>query len=217
MSKFINTVKYITLASFLAADAIFISQNIPHTSEVQGYSIMQKGTTDDFALNMWQENGLMQVPDKLLKAFNDEGLTISYENLFSYAPAGGFTTGGITTFDNEGRCTGIKIRSDLINAGKDHVLCHEFGHYLNYLEGDIAASDEWKTLTEKYFAVSGKADEVYFSDPEEFFAEEFAYYCDYIYAAKHGYAHSEGITEHENCSEVFEFISRYADKYYTAD
>lgn len=212
--RFIKAVKCITIASFIAADAIFLSQNLASVSSVQGYEISQKGITDDFALEMWQGNGLAKVPAGLLKSFQDEGLSITYENLFSYAPAGGFNTGGITTFDSQGRCTGIQIRSDLVVAGKDHVLCHEFGHYLNYLEGDIAALDEWRELTSKYFPVSGKADYSYFSDPEEFFAEEFAYYCDYMEAKEQGLQKSEGITEHESCAEVFEYIDRYASKYF---
>ena len=216
-SRFIKAVKCITIASALAAEAIFLSQNITTTSSVQGYEIAQKGITDDYALSVWQTSGIEQVPAGLLKAFDDEGLKITYGNLFSYATAGGFTTGGITTYDKQGRCTGIQIRSDLVVTGKDHVLCHEFGHYMNYLEGDPASSDEWAALTEKYFPVSARHDAEYFGSPEEFFAEEFAYYCDYKAALAHGLERSEGLTEHDNCAEVFEFIDRYAAKYYMED
>ena len=147
----------------------------------EGHYIYRMGIQDSKGYETsttWYE----AIPDKILNAFEKEGLSVSYQGHFNFH--GGEQVLGYTLFDDNDNCTGIFVRNDgkFDNSDINFTIAHEFGHYFDNLLGDISSSDEWKEITadECYYSQSCLVytpdGNYYYEDPAEFFAEEFAYY-----------------------------------------
>ena len=81
--------------------------------------------------------------------------------------------------DKSGNPIGIYINADVIlkqDNGMLETVCHEYGHYLDSIMGNTSHSDEWAKITKEEYQKLVRPNE-YYSDPVEFFAESFAWYC----------------------------------------
>ena len=67
------------------------------------------------------------------------------------------------------------VVNDAKNA--DFTMCHEMGHFVdhNLYDGKlISDTKEWRHILETEYPLTGW--DLYYSDPQEYFAESFAYY-----------------------------------------
>ena len=97
--------------------------------------------------------------------------------------------------------TKMIVVNDAKNA--DFTMCHEMGHFVdhNLYDGKlISDTKEWRHVLETEYPRTGW--DLYYSDPQEYFAESFAYY----------YTDPEKLSG--MCPRTYEIIERTVGEYY---
>lgn len=198
---------YKTLKAFNAQYDVPVNENMQKSVTVNNkqYCVYQIGLSNDKELYSQVENSFHYIPEKLLNQFYADGCTFKMES-DKYFPADENVV-GFTRFDAfTGKCESINIRSSAEATLKPITICHEFGHYLDYKMGYVTESKEWKEICEKEFPSCRENHQTYFSAPDEFFAQEFAYYC---------FLETSTVSRHEQraCPEAFAFIDNVVNEF----
>ena len=125
------------------------------------------------------------IPEELLLSFEKSGYTVCFEGFGMFPDYGDENIVGSSCFKDP-NCKGILIRNDgTTKIDMNFVIAHEFGHYFDYILGDVSNSSEWISITEKesvnsQFNLYIDNTHNYYSDPDEFFAEHAFYPMVYI-------------------------------------
>lgn len=204
----IGTIAGITISALLVASLLIA---IPKT--VDGGVLYIKGIQPSSnSIDIAQQNVYSKIPDKLLKDFNNDGLKVTIEGRYAYHNKYD-KSAGYCGFDTDNTvCDGIHVRNDWGMYDDQAVtICHEFGHYLDYKLGWISDSQEWQEIAAEEYASSRCAeyDDGYFSDPREFFAQEFMYNI--------RYTGKEQAIENTNCPKAQQYIAEVIAKYESED
>ncbi len=178
MKKDVSLFIIISLIAVIALSAVFFINF--KVSVGNGHYIKRVGIQNAKGYesrNTWYQN----IPEEILDTFEEEGLYVIYEGYGTYSRNDG-SVGYISFNDDYTECGDIHIRNDgKFDDDLNFTICHEFGHYFDYILGRVSQSDEWKEITEEEIRYSQSClvsteDGSYYADPAEFFAQEFAYY-----------------------------------------
>lgn len=198
---------YKTLKAFNARYDVPVDENMQKSVTVNNkqYCVYQIGLSNDKELYSQVESSFHYIPEKLLNQFYADGCTFKMES-DKYFPADENVVGFIRFDAFTGKCESINIRSSAEATLKPLTICHEFGHYLDYKMGYVTESEEWKAICEKEFRSCRENHQTYFSAPDEFFAQEFAYYC---------FLETSTVSRHEQraCPEAFAFIDNVVNEF----
>lgn len=197
---------------------LFVLQLVP-VKTIDGHdNIVQAGFCDDTDLDYIVDGAYSRIPEKITKSFEDDGLKVVFKNRIAYEQEFRNSSAGVTNYNKDGSCKEIDIRSEAENTNKDMAIVHEFGHYFDSKLNNISQSAEWKRITEEECRNSRAAEKVngqykwqdengdlYFTDPAEFFAQEFYFYCDRDF--------TDGQEEAVKCPEAQQFMTRVVEKF----
>lgn len=134
------------------------------------YEIYHRGiileNTDDLVSEAYSH-----IPEELLNSFYDEGCHFVTAGIEEFGLDELYS--GVTLY-NHSDCIGITVRCDPQAISIPNTICHEYGHYLDYLT-DASSTDEWIQICKEEYPESRLTG--YYATPEEYFAEIFAYHC----------------------------------------
>ncbi|WP_026653604.1 hypothetical protein [Butyrivibrio proteoclasticus] len=154
---------------------------------------------------------LSEYPDYvfILDEFYKDGLALLYESkktykIFNpskeYIPIAHLGTNKITNKP----MAGIRINT-IEDQFTPHTLMHELGHYIDACLGSPSQSNEFLAILNEEYKNSNINND-YYSDPREFFAEEFADYITYMENGESIEYLSRKTDTPENCKKTFEYI-----------
>jgi len=162
------------------------------------------------------------IPEKLANActldihvLDDDNFKIEYEKRDDVEGKSSKSSAGfLKSVDN--KPVGIFLCGGYTDQSKLYVICHELGHYFDYVLGYPSSSKEFAKITEeesaklmdnnRYANSNG-----YYSNPTEFFAESFASYVIANY-----YSENDSNYQYDSiykCTQTVEHISSLIESY----
>ena len=168
-----------------------------------GYSVIQYGESkyqDD--LVRYADIAFERIPEKLVNQFYADKGVLSFDSNDEYISYD--WSAGYMGFMDNGNVK-ISVRSDIqTDNGTPFVICHEFGHYFDHVMDNPSQSKDWEDITNEEYPKMIRNNK-YYSDPKEYFAQSFAWYCyrnDIL-----------GEVNKKACPKTFEYIDNLVEFY----
>lgn len=185
-------IKYVLLMAVLLITVCFVCMYFIYTYNredvvyIGDMKVIYKGNLTEKQkkeYEYWLDYAFERLPEALYKKFSQEQcIYIMDSKHFIAAHRKTGSENDAVAFlglDKDENPVNIYINGDSIlvqDCGMPATICHEFGHYMDYVYGKFSDSDRWNEISTAE-AKKQKWYQEYYEAPVEFFAQIFATYC----------------------------------------